>query len=127
MPIRYDPFKIVPGLGQPEFDEFESWLLSYSARDEIMTSVMLEYENIRRTGLTRDTARYFYEEAYETHVVKFEDLDVYFLFLRPIANNVIVSLGQSPMMRGEPYAINLVYQRACQYLNVVSMKGYRIQ
>lgn len=126
MPIRYDPFEIVPGLEQPECGEFESWLLSYSAREEVMTSIMLEYENIRRTGLTPDTARYLYEEAYETHVVQFEDLGVYFLFLRPIASNTIVSLGQSLMARGEPQAVDLVYQRACRYLGVISMQGYRV-
>lgn len=126
MPVRSDPFEVVPGLEQPECNEFESWLLSYSMQSEVMTSIMLEYENVRRAGLTRDTARYLYEEAYETHVAEFDDLNVYFLFLRPITTNLIVSLGQSPTAHGEPYAINLVYQRACRYLRLPVMRGYPI-
>ncbi len=119
-------FEIVPGLRGQECDEFREWLLSFSQQAEIMSSIMLEYEKMRRAGLSRDTAHFMYEDVYETHVAPFEDVRVYFLFVREIVNSKIVSLGQCPAERGEAAAVDLAYRRACTYLGRNTLRGYRL-
>jgi len=126
MSPRKGVFQIVPGLRGDECNEFETWLLSYSAQEDIMSSIMLEYEKMKCAGLTRDTARYLYDGAYETHIAPFDEISVYFLFMRELANAKIVSLGQSSVRDGEASAIALAYRRACTYLGRTSMHGYRI-
>jgi hypothetical protein len=117
-------FQVVFGLPKPECDEFSQWIRS--AHDAVQEAVMLEYAKIRSAGLSRDSARFFYEGAYETHVVPYDLARVYFLFTRPIADNRVVSLGRNAISDGEERAIAMAYERTCRWLSKPSLRGYRV-
>ena len=117
-------FQVVFGLSKPECDEFSQWIRS--APDHVQETVMLEYAKIRSAGLSRDSARFFYDGVYETHVVPYDSAQVYFLFTRPIADNRVVSLGRSAIGDGETRADALAYERTCSWLNRPSLRGYQI-
>lgn len=115
-------FQWVSGLSGAECDEFNQWV--HSQNHQILGDMLLEYNKLMMGGLTLDSASYLYEDTYETHLVPYEEASAYFLFLRKITNNEIVSLGYCPMERGHRYAVGLVYQRMCKHLGKQSMRGF---
>jgi hypothetical protein len=115
-------FHWVSGLSGLECDEFNQWVFSQNA--QILADLLLEYQKLMMAGLTLDSASYLYEETYETHLVPYNEASAYFLFVRVITNNEIVSLGYCPMERGAIHAVNLLSERTRKYLGKAFLRGF---
>ena len=115
-------FQWVSGLSGQECDEFDQWV--HSQDPQVLGDFMLEYQKLMMGGLTLDSASYLYEETYETHLVPHNEANAYFLFVRIITNNEIVSLGYCPMERGAVDAVDLLYERTCKYLGKGFLRGF---